>query len=69
MPALYVVLVSQINLVFIIKPTFASAASITVTLELQAQIDAAVDALLAAYRVAPIKLERVDSTDAAFIRL
>ena len=51
------------------EPTFASPASITVTPELQAQIDAAVDALPAAHRVAPIELEQADSTDAAFIRL
>jgi len=51
------------------EPTFASVASMTVTLALQAQIDVAIAALPAAHRAAPIELEQAESTKAAFIRL
>jgi hypothetical protein len=51
------------------EPTFASVASVTVTLALQAQIDAAVATLPAAHCTVPVGLELVESTEAAFTRL
>jgi hypothetical protein len=51
------------------KSTFTSVASITLTLAVQAQIDAAVAALPAAYCATPYERERAESTEAAFTRL
>lgn len=41
----------------------------TVILDLQVQIDAAIAALPAAHRAAPVEKERAESTEAAFTRL
>jgi hypothetical protein len=51
------------------EPIFAESASETVTAELRAQIDAAVAAIPAAHRIAPIDGEYTESRDAAFERL
>jgi MULE transposase domain len=51
------------------EPTFASEASMTVTLDLQSQIDAAIAALPPVHCAAPYEKERAESTEAAFIRL
>jgi hypothetical protein len=70
--ALYVVVVSyQFNhLCFIMEPTFtSSASSSSVTLELQAQIDAAIAALPTAHRRVPTKGEIVESKETALLRL
>jgi hypothetical protein len=47
--------------------TFASEALMTMTLDLQSQIDAAVAALPAVHHAAPYEKERAESTEAAFI--
>jgi len=60
-------LINSIN--FIMEPTFAEISGEMVTLELVAQIAAAVNAIPPAHGLNPVELEHSESKEAAFLRL